>query len=495
MADATNLETQGRDGPAPSRRTVLLGGLSLCAAGSAPALALPARARHMAVTPAQVDPVVADVQERTFRFFWDVADARTGLMPDRYPSRSAASVAAIGFALTAYPIGIERGYVDRRAAAQRVLTTLRFLYRTPQGPEARGRSGYRGFYYHFLEMKTGTRAGYSELSTVDTALLMAGVLFCQSYFDRDDRDEQEIRLLAEVLYGRVDWQWAQVRYPSICHGWNPEDGFLKWDWRGYNEAMLVYLLALGSPTYPVDASAWDAWTGTYDRSWSARYGQPHLAFAPLFGHQYCQTWVDFRGLQDAYLRARGIDYFENNRRAVYAQRAYAIANPQAWRDYGANVWGITACDGPGNITCTYRGETRAFRGYWARGVSGPGEFDDGTLAPTALIASIAAAPEIVVPALHEMKQRFGRHVYARYGFLDAFNPSFDATAKAPHGHCVPGFGWVAKDYIGIDQGPIVAMIENHRSELVWRTMQANPHLVRGLRCAGFTGGWLAPRRV
>lgn len=477
----------------PSRRALLLGGVSLYAASAMPALAYPVATQKGRIGQHQVDPVIDDVQARTFRYFWEKADPHTGLVPDRYPSPSAASVAAVGFALTAYPIGAERGYVSRHEAAQRVLTTLRFLYRAPQGPQPRGTTGHRGFFYHFLEMKTGQRCGHSELSTVDTALLMAGVLFCQSYFDQEENDEQEIRLLAELIYRRVDWPWMQVRYPAICHGWSPEGGFMRYDWRGYNEAMLVYLLALGSPTYPVDASAWSAWTSTYDSAWSSRFGQPHLAFGPLFGHQYCQTWVDFRGLQDAYLRMRGIDYFENNRRAVYAQRAYAITNPHDWKGYGADVWGITACDGPGNATFTYRGEARKFRGYWARGAAGSQDCDDGTLAPTALVASISFAPEIVIPALHETKRRFGQHIYSDYGFLDAFNPSFDFDVPPHHGRHIPGFGWVGSDYIGIDQGPIVAMIENHRSELVWRTMRTNPHLRQGLNQAGFTGGWLGEK--
>ena len=177
-------------------------------------------------------------------------------------------------------------------------------------------TGHHGFFYHFLDMKTGHRAGDSELSTVDTALFLAGALFCQSYFDdAADDDEAQIRELAEKIYARVDWRWAQVRPPAISHGWSPECGFLEYDWRGYNEAMIVYLLALGSPTYPVEDAAWAEWTSTYDNSWRTDFGEPHLAFAPLFGHQYCQTWIDFRGLQDTYMSSRGIDYFENNRRA------------------------------------------------------------------------------------------------------------------------------------------------------------------------------------
>src|SRR5436309_4729111 len=207
-----------------------------------------------------IDPFVLELQERTFRFFWDTANSENGLVPDRYPTPSYSSVAAVGFGLTTYPVGVERGYVTREQARKRVLATLRFFRNAPQGPSARGTSGYKGFFYHFLDMKTGERFEDSELSTVDTAILLAGVLFCQSYFSGPEREEVEIRDLAEEIYRRVDWRWAQPNVPAISHGWTPEDGFLEYDWRGYNEAMLVYLLALGSPTFPVGEQAWTEWT-------------------------------------------------------------------------------------------------------------------------------------------------------------------------------------------------------------------------------------------
>ncbi len=329
------------------------------------------------------------------------------------------------------------------------------------------------------------------MSTVDTALFLAGALFCQSYFDAADADEAQIRALADRIYRRVDWRWAQVRAPAIGHGWLPECGFLPYDWLGYNEAMIVYLLALGSPTYPVEQSAWDAWTSTYDQSWLSEFGETHLAFAPLFGHQYCQTWIDLRGLQDGYMTQRGIDYFENNRRAIYAQRAYTIANPQGWKDYGGDVWGLTASDGPADIEREYDGKLRLFRSYSGRGAVGPYGYDDGTLAPTAVLGSIAFAPEIAIPTIRELHRRYGTYIYSEYGFLDAFNPSFDFDVPLVHGRCIEGFGWVANDYLGIDQGPIIAMIENGTSELVWRVMRKNPYLRRGLQRAGFSGGWLA----
>ena len=441
-----------------------------------------------------LNPFLAELEERTFRFFWDTANRKNGLVPDRYPAQSFASIAAVGFALTAYPIGVERGYIKRNEATQRVLATLRFFSTAPQNPALHGAAGYKGFFYHFLDMKTGERFGDSELSTVDTALFLAGALFCQVYFDKPEADEAEIRDLAEAIYRRVDWQWAQVRPPAISHGWTPEDGFLEYDWRGYNEAMLVYVLALGSPSFPVGPDAWSEWTSTYDKNWHKLFGQEYLGFPPLFGHQYTHVWLDLRKVQDAYMRRRGIDYFENSRRAIYAQQAYAVLNPQHCKGYGESIWGITASDGPGEIEVEAPSGRRAFRAYVARGVGGSAAYDDCTLAPTAVVASIPFAPEVAIPAVLEMNHRYGRYIYSTYGFLDAYNLSFDASVPLSHGRAVPGFGWVDGDYIGIDQGAIFTMIENYRSDMVWHVMQRSPHVRRGLERAGFTGGWLAVSR-
>ncbi len=444
---------------------------------------------HLALRGAHpaLDPFLIELEERTFRYFWETANPKNGLIPDRYPTPSFSSIAAVGFGLTAYPIGVERGYVTREAARQRVLTTLGFLHNAPQGTSARGVSGYNGFFYHYLDMSTGERFEDSELSTVDTAILLAGVLFCESYFDGPEGEEAEIRDLAEQIYDRVDWRWAQPHAPAISHGWTPEQGFLEYDWRGYNEAMLVYLLALASPTFPVGPQAWSEWTSTYDKSWRKAFGQEYLAFAPLFGHQYTQVWMDFRKIQDDYMRRRGMDYFENSRRAVYAQQAYAIANPLHCKDYGATIWGITASDGPANLEFVDASETRVYRAYAARGTDA---HDDCTLAPTAAVASIPFAPELAIPAVLEMHRRFGQYIYSQYGFFDAFNQSFNFDVPLQHGHDIAGFGWVDSDYLGIDEGPICAMIENQRTALIWRVMRRNPHLRRGLERAGFSGGWL-----
>lgn len=438
---------------------------------------------------ARAQALLDTLEQRTFAFFWERTDPATGLTPDRWPTPSFSSIAAVGFALTAYPIGVERGYVGRAAAADRVLTTLRFFWTAPQGPEASGTLGHQGFFYHFLDMASGRRFGTVELSTVDTAILLAGALFCQQYFDGADATEQAIRAYADSLYRRANWQWAQARPPGIVLGWTPETSFHDLDWRGYNEAMLVYLLALGSPTFPVEPEAWGQWVSTY--RWGRFYDQEHLGFAPLFGHHYSHVWVDFRGIRDSYMRARGIDYFENSRRATWAQRAYAIANPDRWTGYSQDVWGFTASDGPADVTLDDGGRSRRFFTYAARGVSFTEIRDDGTIAPTAAAGSLPFAPEIVVPSLVVMRERYGEGLFGQYGFLDAFNPTFrwqDVTLR--HGRVIPGLGWFDTDYLGIDQGPILAMLANHRADLVWKHMRRSPYVLRGLRRAGFTGGWL-----
>ena len=439
------------------------------------------------------DPVVNNLERRTFQFFWRTANRTNGLVPDRFPSPSFASIAGVGFGLTAYVVGAERGYISRAQARLRTLRTLRFLARLRQGPEEDGIGGHRGFYYHFLHMHNGERFGTTELSTVDTALLMAGVLLVQSYFDSNSRAEREIRRLAEQLYTRVDWVWAQNGAKTLSHGWRPESGFIPFVWRGYNEAMLLYVLALASPTHPIEPSAWDEWMKTYERSWGTFSGQEFLAFGPMFGHQYSHVWIDFRGIQDAFMREKRIDYFENSRRAAYAQREYARKNPMRWRGYDGEIWGLTACDGPADAVQFFHNEERGFFTYQARGTAAPRVVDDGTIAPTAAVASIAFAPEIVIPTIRAFRARYGNHLYRRYGFLDAVNPSFTfENVPLRHGQVVENLGWVASDYLAIDQGPIVAMIENYRSELIWTIMKRNPHIRRGLERAGFTGGWLGP---
>lgn len=459
-----------------------------CATARIPERGIVETTPRSATSDARAEAFLDTLAERTFRWFWDLTPAATGLTPDRAPTRSFVSVGAVGFALTAYPIGAERGWITREQSRERVLNTLRFFWDARQDTARRHVTGYRGFFYHFLEPETGQRFEKVELSTMDTALLLAGALFCQSYFDRSDPVEAAVRALADSIYFRTDWRWAQPRPPTIALGWHPESGHLPYDWRGFNETMLLHVLALGSPTHPVGPETWHAFTSAY--RFGAFHGQEHLGFAPLFGHQYSHVWIDFRGIRDSVMRAHGLDYFENSRRATLAQHAYAIANPNGFVGYGTDLWGLTACDGPVDREIEIGGRLRQFRTYAARGASFTEVIDDGTIAPTAAAGSIAFAPEIVVPALVAMRERYGEHVFNRYGFVDAFNPTLAVDVRVQHGKVVPGVGWFDTDALGIDQGPILAMIENHRTGLVWRYMRRNPHIVRGLAAAGFTGGWL-----
>jgi hypothetical protein len=442
---------------------------------------------------------VDTLSRRTFNFFWETTNPKNGLTPDRWPTKSFSSVAAVGFALTAYPIGVSRGWVSRSAARDRVLATLRFFWNAPQGPQGTNVTGYKGFFYHFLDMETGYRFEHVELSTIDTALLLAGALTCRQYFDGTAPGEREIRALTDSIYARVDWPWARDSAVLVNMGWRPEAaqnqnarGFNISSWRGYDEGMILYILALGSPSRPVDPAAWTEWTKTY--KWDRFQGLEFVQFAPLFGHQYSHIWIDFRGVKDASMRARGIDYFENSRRATLAQRAYAIQNPNQWRGYGANAWGLSASDGPLDSTLAVDGKQRTFHTYWARGVGTDEMNDDGTIVPTAAGGSIAFAPEIVIPTLMSMRSTYGKPLFGKYGFVDAFNP----TLRKPgpplhHGHIVDDRSWFDTDYLGIDQGPMVAMAENWRTGMIWKLLKRNRDVVRGMCRAGFTGGWLAGR--
>ncbi len=497
-------------------RGALAAALLAGAAAARPAPAQPAPHAPPAYAAPEAERAFADTLEhRTFDWFWETTDSATGLTPDRWPTPSFSSIAAVGFALTAYPIGVERGWVARDRARARVLATLRFFWRAPQGPGPDGTAGYRGFFYHFLDMRTGRRFGRVELSTIDTALLIAGVRTCRAYFDGDDAGDREVRALADSLSRRVDWDWARDGRPLVAMGWLPDTaaggaparrdanarGFLAASWFGYTEAMVLYALALGSPTHPVPASAWGAFTSTY--KWDRFGGQAYVQFAPLFGHQYSHVWVDFRGVRDAYMRARAaggdasLDYFENSRRAVLAQRAYATANPGGWRGYGSDAWGLTASDGPLDSTLVVGGRARTFHTYWARGAGADARDDDGTIAPTAAGGSVAFAPEVALPALAAMRRAYaayGDALFGRYGFVDAFNPTLrDGGLPVRQGRVVAGVGWFDTDYLGIDQGPILAMLENYRSGLVWRLVRRDPDVTRGLCRAGFAGGWLEGR--
>lgn len=427
------------------------------------------------------DPFLDTLHQRTIQWFLDVTPKATGLTPDRWPAVwSPSSIAAVGFALTTYPIAVERKMISRAEAVERTLNTLRFFWRLPQSPDPVTTAGYKGFFYHFLKKDTGLREWNCELSTIDTGLLMAGVLCAQAYFDKPNTNEREIRALADSLYRRVDWKWAMGESRGIAMGWTPEKGFHSWHWFGYTEAMILYILALGSPTHSVPASVWDVFTERY--LWNEHYGQTLVNFMPLFGHQFSQAWIDFRGIQDKYMREKGIDYFENSRRAAYVHQRYAIVNPHRWRDYSDSIWGLSACDGPKDTTFVVDGIERRFRSYSARGTGAEEEVDDGTIAPYAAAGCIPFAPEIAIRAVRAMRTKYGDKLWTKYGFVDAFNPTY-ITRATPD-------GWFDTDYLGIDQGPIVLMIENYRTGLVWEVMKKNRYVVHGLKKAGFRGGWL-----
>jgi len=418
------------------------------------------------------------IQRESFQYFLGETQSHNGLVADKTDAASPCSIAAVGLALASYPAGVERGYVKRRSASLTTLKTLKFFKASPQGTEPDA-TGYKGFYYHFLDMKTGRRTWDCELSTMDTALFIAGALTAAAYFDHQNETETQIRKLADELYGRIDWQWALNRGASVTHGWKPKTGFLRYRWQGYNEAALIYILGLGSPTCPLPAESYRAWTSTF--KWKKIYGRELLHAGPLFIHQLSHCWIDFRGIRDGVMGARGIDYFENSRRATYIQQEYAMRNPHGFAHYGRSCWGITASDGPGPGSRKIRGVQRRFFGYRARGVPfGP---DDGTISPWAAVASLPFAPEIVLPTIRYFIEEIHLKDRHAYGFEASFNATFPEKTKNP-------FGWVSPYILGLNEGPMVLMIENFRSELIWRLTRKCPYIVRGLRRAGFSGGWL-----
>lgn len=420
---------------------------------------------------------LAHLERDTFKYFAEEMNAENGLVPDSTRKGAPSSIAAVGFALTAYPIGVERGYMSRAEAIKRCLTTLRFFHDGSQGTEPDA-IGYKGFYYHFLDMKTGKRAWNCEVSTIDTTYVIAGALTAAMYFDRETEDEREIRSLAEALYARADWRWAQNRGLTVTHGWKPERGFIKYRWTGYSEALILYVLGLASPTFPLPAESYPAWTSTY--TWKKLYGHEFLYAGPLFIHHLSHMWIDFRGIQDEYMSGKAMDYFENSRRAIYAQQAYAMRNPKDFVGYERFSWGITASDGPGPAIRRINGRTRRFYDYVARSIPyGP---DDGTLAPWAVASSLPFAPEVVLPSLSHIN-RYYPEMTSKYGFKCSHNPTFTSGKSKQR-------GWVSQGYYGLDQGPIVMMIENYRSGLIWRLMRQCQYIINGLRRAGFRGGWL-----
>ncbi len=424
-----------------------------------------------------------DVQYRSFLYFRETADSATTLIPDRWPTPSFSSIAAQGFGYAAWIVGIENGWVRREEAATWVLKSLRFLRNLPQGPEEQGMAGYKGFFYHFLDMKTGRRFQQVELSSIDTGLLMAGILTCMTYFDTDNATEAEIRQLANELYRRVEWDWMYDREKqALSMGWHPEKGFIPAWWTGYNEAMILNIMAMASPTHPIPTEAWQSWVEPYH--WAHFKGFPHVNFGPLFGHQYSHMFIDFRGIQDDYMRSKEMDYFENSRRATLANRAYCLEANAIFPHYNDSVWGLTACDGPKDTLIHVEGHPIHIMGYSARGAAANYLVDDGTIAPTAAGGSIPFAPQQCIQALRGIYNRYGHQIYGPYGFKDAFNPLFKWGTGNEE-------GWFDVDYLGIDQGPFVLQIQNYENGLIWNILKKNPFIVEGLRKAGFAGGWLA----
>ena len=435
-----------------------------------PVSATPVRSTHRSL--------LRRLQRCSFAYFVHEINPANGLVSDKTAADWPASIAAIGMALTAYPVGVARRFIGRKEAAQLTLTALRFLAGSEQS-DAPDATGYKGFYYHFLHMDTGRRAWRSELSSIDTALLIAGVLAAAAYFDRATDAEGEIRDLGRMLYERVDWAWMLAGADTLCHGWRPEQGFLPYRWEGYDEALVLYLLALGSPTHAIAAASYDAWCASYE--WKNIYGIEYLYAGPLFTHQLSHIWCDFRGIRDRFMAGHDCDYFENSRRATQVQQQYAIRNPLGFKHTGELCWGVTASDGPGFVVEKIDGIERVFFDYVARGVPyGP---DDGTIAPWAVAASLPFAPEIVVPTLANMAGLIVQ-IENPYGFKASINPVYHA-----HG-ADDGVGWVSPFHFGINEGPTLLMIENHRSGMVWSLMKQCAPLVAGLRAAGFSGGWL-----
>jgi hypothetical protein len=426
------------------------------------------------------------LQRAAFGYFVQHGNHSNGLVADTSRPGSHASIAVVGFALSAYPVGVERGWMTRAQALQRCLAALRFFRDSDQRgtPES---TGHKGFYFHFLHMDSGKRAWRCEVSLIDTALLLAGMLTAAAYFTAATADEAELRALVDTLYHRVDWCWAQPQGAAVVHGWKPGSGFLNYGWEGYSEALLLYALGLGSPTHALTDASFPAWTGTYQ--WENVYGIDFLYAGPLFIHQFSHAWIDFRGIRDRFMREKRCDYFENSRRATYVQREYAIRNPRGFTGYDEDGWGLSASDGPSAPRQRVAGRRQSFYGYTARGVPwGP---DDGTISGPSVLSSLVFAPELVLPALRRLlaggaEAEDGCARASGYNDTVRVDPPMPHAAKGPH-----AAGWISEGTFGLDQGMIVMMVENFRSGLLWQLLRGSTPIRTGLHRAGFRGGWLA----
>lgn len=377
------------------------------------------------------------VEHASFEFFLAESNPENGLVKDHGSSFyennfKIASVAAVGFGLTAWCVGAYRGWITRDEAYDRVLKTLQFFKdKVPT---------FKGFYYHFLNMKTGKREYNSELSSIDTALFMAGALFAGEYFK-----DTEVEKLANELYNRVDWEWMLNGEDTLSMGWRPKTGFIPHRWGMYCELMLLVLLAMGSETHPIPPESWEAW----DRNEDSYANISFFHCAPLFTHQYSQIWIDFRGIKDKHG-----DYFDNSIKASLANRQWCIDEKNSSMSYGPDSWGLTACDAP-----------RDYKAYGA-----PYGQEDGTIAPTGAIGSIVFVPEFSLSAMKRFYKKYGKRIWGRFGFTDSFNVDKD---------------WFSPLTLAIDQGTILLMIENYRSGLIWETFMKIKPIQRALKLAGF----------
>ena len=386
------------------------------------------------------------IQKQSYGFFAREPSRRTGLVADRASNLSQgmisapASIAATGFGLSALGVAEKNGWVEpayARGLARRTL--LFFLENAPEE---------HGFFYHFLNKETGERVKNSELSPIDTALFLAGALFIADYFDDPD-----LRNLAVKIYERIDFPWMLNGGEHLALAWSPEQGFSKYRWDHFDESLLLYILALGSPTHPIDPQSWKTL-----RRPAGSYGEMHIIqMPPLFTHQYPHLWIDFRDKNDGFA-----DYFQNSVNASKIQRIFAIDQAKNFPAYGPDAWGITASDGP--------------YGYKAYGAPPGWAQHDGTLAPTGCGSSMMFTPEASMACLRHYYEKYHERLWGRYGFSDAFNLDQD---------------WFSDQVIGIDQGALILAIENYRSGLLWKTLAQNPFLVDGMMHAGFKPGTLA----
>ena len=425
--------------------------------------------------PVTNEAMLDQLQRAAFDYFPRNTNPRNGLVTDTSRPGSPVSIAAVGFALSSYPAAVERGWLDRHDAVQRTLAALRFFRGSDQSGSASA-TGYKGFYFHFLDLQTGVRVWNSELSMIDTALLIAGVLTASMYFTAETEDEIELRELAEFLYQRIDWRWSQGGGDTIRQGWKPECSFLHYGWEGYSEAILLYVLAMGSPTHPITASCYKSWTATYQ--WENLYDHDYLYAGPLFVHHFSHAWIDFRGIRDRFMREAHSDYFQNTQRAVDIQREYAQRNPHEYMGYDELCWGLSACDGPTDERPDIPNAPRRQFGYAARGVPyGP---DDGTLSASSVLSSLPFAPEVVLRSIRNMISRYPE-MLTDGRLASSFNPSLtDAQGRS----------WVSAGHYGLDQGIVFMMIENYRAGSIWQSMRDCSYINDGLHRAGFRGGWL-----